>query len=63
MACTNDAVPRFPPQTNSGGAASGHEAGGNIPGSRAVGKVEKAVEVLDSDLGALLCEAQGGIVE
>ena len=63
MAWSNDPVRHFPLQASRGGAGSGNEAGSTTAESRAAGDVEKAVEALDSDLGALVCEAKGGIIE
>lgn len=39
------------------------EAGGGTLRLRAVGDVEEAVQVLETDLGALVREVQGGIVK
>lgn len=63
MACPYETVRSFPLQASRAGAGSGNEAGSITAESRAAGDVEKAVEALDSDLGALVCVAKGGIIE
>lgn len=63
MACPTDTVSVLPILSWGEDTVRGNETGDRPLRLRAVGDVEEAVQVLESDLGALVHEVQEGIVK